>query len=260
VNRRLAEASHSESFYSPVREARRLRPLVSIIVVVFCDREELKQVIQSIIPHRSEEIEVIVIDGGSSDGTVEVLRDFGDQIEYWLSEADNGIYDAMNKGIAAAEGDFILHLNAGDRLVQIPSGSLRQCLDEGVDVASFRVLMDGKDIYRPRDGLKMRIDNCWHHQGTFYRRSKHLRYDSTYRICGDFEHNQRMIKMGCSVRLLPEIVAEHRNDGLSTHKSARSELYRSIRLHSGSVYIPVAFARFMLNDVRWTIMRFLRNR
>ncbi|MGD0442386.1 MAG: glycosyltransferase family 2 protein [Edaphobacter sp.] len=235
-----------------------LAPLVSIIIVVFRDREELQQVIESILPHVKQDIELIVIDGGSDDGTVELLHRFDDKIDYWLSEPDKGIYDAMNKGVAASRGEFVLHLNAGDRLTQIPSDSLRQCLKDDIDVASFRVLMDGKDVYIPRDGLKMRIDNCWHHQGTFYRRSKHLGYNPEYHICGDFDHNQRLIKAGCSVRLLPEIVAEHQNNGISMDKMARKEILRSIHEHFGVAYIPIALARLKLNDLRWATLRYLR--
>jgi glycosyltransferase involved in cell wall biosynthesis len=234
------------------------RPLVSIIIVVFQDREELRQIIQSILPHRGQDVELIVIDGGSDDGTVELLRNSDDQIDYWISEADGGIYDAMNKGVAASSGDYVLHLNAGDRLIQMPLASLRVCLDNGIDVASFRVLMDGKDVYTPRSGFWMKIDNCWHHQGTFYRRSSHLGYDPQYRICGDFELNQRLIRAGASVRLLPATVAQHQNNGVSVHPSSRKEIFRSIRLHFGVVYVFIAFVRFQLNKLRWAIARFLR--
>jgi glycosyltransferase involved in cell wall biosynthesis len=233
-------------------------PLVSIIIVVYQDQEELQRVIQSILPHKNQDLELIVIDGESTDGTVELLRGMNDKIDYWTSEPDNGIYDAMNKGISASRGEYILHLNAGDRLIQVPSPILRQCLEDDIDVASFRVLMDGKNVYIPRAGFPMRIDNRWHHQGTFYRRSKHLRYDTQYRICGDFDHNQRLMKAGSSVRLLPQIVAEHQNNGISMDKSARKEIFRSIRSHFGLVYFPIAFLRFQLNDLRGAIMRSFR--
>jgi glycosyltransferase involved in cell wall biosynthesis len=239
-------------------EARGTRPLVSIIIVVFQDREELRQIIQSILPRRAQGVELIVIDGGSDDGTVELLHSLDDQIDYWISEADSGIYDAMNKGVAASSGDYIFHLNAGDRLVQIPLASLRLCLNDSIDVVSFRVLMDGKDVYIPKSGFPMKIDNWWHHQGTFYRRSSHLGYDTEYRICGDFEHNQRLMKAGVAVRLLPDIVAEHQNNGVSLHPSSRKEIFRSIRSHFGVIYLSIAFTRFQLNKLRWAITRLLR--
>lgn len=258
MNTTVAVASRSERYQSPSRQATKMRPLVSIIVVVFRDRDELRQVVESIFPHLSQNMEIIVIDGGSNDGTLELLREFGNRVDYWLSEPDSGIYDAMNKGLAASRGEFILHLNAGDRLTRIPSGSLRQCLKDGIDVASFRVLMDGKDVYIPRDGMKMRIDNCWHHQGTFYRRSKHLGYNPLYRICGDFEHNQRLIKAGCSIRLFPQTIAEHLNNGISMDPSSRKEILQSVLLHFGTTYSVIASARFLLLDLRRAIMRLMR--
>jgi glycosyltransferase involved in cell wall biosynthesis len=234
-----------------------LRPLVSIIVVVFRDREELREVTQSIFPHQSHEVELIVIDGGSNDGTVELLSSLDDRIDYWISEPDEGIYDAMNKGVAASRGEYILHLNAGDRLIQVPLDILRRCLEDNIDVASFRVLMDGKDVYVPKVGFPMKIANWWHHQGTFYRRSSHLGYDTRYRICGDFELNQRLMKAGASVRLSTDLVAGHQNNGISMHPSAEKEIFRSIRSHFGAFYLPIAFFRLEFNKLRWAIVRFL---
>lgn len=262
----------AESFSPPIAiqsDARRLEggirlgpdqtcevPLVSIVIVAYRDRAEVEALIENITPFRSKDLEVIIIDGASDDGTIESLYSNNSRINYWLCEPDNGIYDAMNKGVAAARGEYILHLNAGDRLSQLPLEVLRECLRDNIDVVSFRVLMDGKDVFIPRVGFKMRIDNCWHHQGTFYRRSKHLGYDTRYRICGDFDHNQRLMKANCSIRLLPQIVAEHQNNGISMHKSGRKEIYRSVRLHFGTAYIPIAFVRFGMNKMRWGIKRF----
>jgi glycosyltransferase involved in cell wall biosynthesis len=210
------------------------------------------------LPHQSQDVELIVIDGGSDDGTVELLGSLGDRIDYWISEADEGIYDAMNKGVAASHGEYILHLNAGDRLIQMPLGILHQCLEDDIDVASFRVLMDKKDIYVPKAGFPMKIANWWHHQGTFYRRSSHLGYDTEYRICGDFELNQRLMKAGASVRLLTDLVAEHENNGISMHPSGEKEIFRSIRSHFGAFYLPIAFFRLELSKLKWTIVRFFR--
>ncbi|HVG27639.1 MAG TPA: glycosyltransferase, partial [Acidobacteriaceae bacterium] len=95
-------------------------PLVSVIAVVFRDRVELQKIVESVAPFRSERLELIVIDGGSKDGTLEFLQSNGEEIDFWMSEPDRGIYDAMNKGIQAARGEYVLHLNAGDRLRAVP--------------------------------------------------------------------------------------------------------------------------------------------
>ena len=123
-------------------ELRAERPLVSIVIVLFRDREECVRLLDNIFAFDPRQFELIVIDGGSDDGTVEVLREWDDKIDYWLSEPDSGIYDAMNKGIAAAHGEYIFHLNAGDTLKSIPSETLAACLKDEVDVASFAVISD----------------------------------------------------------------------------------------------------------------------
>lgn len=102
------------------------QPLVSIITVVFRAPNELLSLIESVLRLKNENIEFIVIDGGSEDGTRELLRKYDSEIDYWVSESDRGIYDAMNKGIAAAHGKFIFHLNAGDKLLYIPIPELKQ--------------------------------------------------------------------------------------------------------------------------------------
>jgi glycosyltransferase involved in cell wall biosynthesis len=247
---RRADGGSREAFHTG-----RQPPLVSIIVVAFRDRDEVAALIENIRPFRGADVELVIIDGGSDDGTPELLQARNDEVDYWVSEPDSGIYEAMNKGIAAARAEYILHLNAGDRLISIPVEALHRGLEDNIDVAGFRVLMDGKDLYVPRTGFPMRIDNWWHHQGTFYRRQKHLGYDLRYQVFGDFEHNQRLLKSGCSVRLHPEIVAAHNNNGISMGQSARFELYRSIRIHFGPVYLPIAFARFELNKLRAAIKR-----
>jgi glycosyltransferase involved in cell wall biosynthesis len=232
------------------REAQISRPLVSIIIVVSRDMEELRQVIASILPHRDHGIEIVVIDGGSDDGTVELLQSLDDQVDYWLSEPDNGIYDAMNKGLKAATGEYVLHLNAGDRLRSIPWDELRKCAADSVDVVCCRVKIDESVEFISDTSLLSRIDNTWHHQGTFYRRVAHLGYDTTYRAGGDFDHNQRMMRAGCSVRTCSCVVADHRNNGITTQNTSHGEIYRSVRMNYGWPYFMLSKLRFTLRDLR----------
>ncbi|MFH0761601.1 MAG: glycosyltransferase family 2 protein [Bacteroidota bacterium] len=90
------------------------KPLVSVITVVFNSVNLLEQTIQSVLNQTWPDIEYIIIDGGSKDGTVDIIRKYERKIAYWVSEPDGGLYDAMNKGLAAATGDFVWFLNSGD--------------------------------------------------------------------------------------------------------------------------------------------------
>ncbi|MBE9072995.1 glycosyltransferase [Microcystis sp. LEGE 08355] len=92
-----------------------LVPLVTIITVVFNGEKHLEQTIQSIISQTYDNVEYIIIDGGSTDGTVDIIRKYEEVIDYWVSEPDAGISDAMNKGISLATGILINHLHAGDK-------------------------------------------------------------------------------------------------------------------------------------------------
>jgi glycosyltransferase involved in cell wall biosynthesis len=222
-------------------DVRAERPLVSIIVVLFRDREECIRLLQNISSFDPRDFELIVIDGGSDDGTVEVLHEWNDKIDYWLSEPDSGIYDAMNKGIAAARGEYVLHLNAGDTLQFIPSDTLSACLKDHVDVASFAVLTENGKVFRPTTGFFLRIFNSWHHQGTFYRRALHLVYDTQYRVYADFDLNQRILKSGKKVRLFEEIVSYHGDGGISHSGRNEHENYRSIRKNFGIHYAALRY-------------------
>jgi hypothetical protein len=94
------------------------RPLLSIVTVVYNGEQYLEQTIQSVINQSYEYLEYIVIDGGSTDQTLEIIAKYNDYIDYWVSEPDTGIYNAMNKGTKLATGSHVLHLNADDLLFE----------------------------------------------------------------------------------------------------------------------------------------------
>lgn len=91
-------------------------PKITIITVVFNGAETLEQTILSVVKQTYKNIEYIIIDGGSTDGSIDIIKKYQDQISYWISELDNGIYDAMNKGVDLATGDYIYFLGADDFL------------------------------------------------------------------------------------------------------------------------------------------------
>lgn len=222
-------------------DVRSKTPLFSIITVVFRDKDELERILKNVFTFDSADFEVIVIDGASKDGTVELLQRWDDKIDYWLSEPDSGIYDAMNKGIAAALGDYIFHLNAGDTLNLVPYETLAACLKERVDVASFAVQTDQGEIFRPTAGNFLWLFNTWHHQGTFYLRSPEMVYDTSYRTYADFDLNQRLFKSGKKVRLFDEVVSIHSTAGISHSGQDEHEKHRSIRKNFGLRYVILGY-------------------
>ena len=96
-----------------------MKPKISIITINYNNFEGLKKTIKSVINQTWKDYEYIVIDGGSNDGSVEYLKSLDNTINFWVSEADNGVYHAMNKGINKANGEYLLFLNSGDHFFLI---------------------------------------------------------------------------------------------------------------------------------------------
>ncbi|MCI5136399.1 MAG: glycosyltransferase [Candidatus Electrothrix sp. AW2] len=90
------------------------KPLITVITVVFNGVQRLEETILSVIGQTYDNVEYIIIDGGSTDGTLDIIRKYEHAIDYWVSEKDRGIYDAMNKGIDLTTGEWMNFMNAGD--------------------------------------------------------------------------------------------------------------------------------------------------
>lgn len=105
------------------------RPLLSIVTVVYNGEKYLEQTIQSVINQSYEHLEYIIVDGGSTDRTLEIIAKYDQYIDYWVSEPDQGIYNAMNKGTKLATGSHVLHLNADDLLFEPKCLEFLHCAD-----------------------------------------------------------------------------------------------------------------------------------
>lgn len=118
-------------------------PKISVITVCFNAEKYIEQTIQSVIKQVGVDFEYIIIDGESTDSTVEIIKKYESDLTVWISEPDNGIADAMNKGISCASGDYVLFLHADDYLVS--SDSMTKAIDylennTDIDVYAFDIL------------------------------------------------------------------------------------------------------------------------
>lgn len=235
--------------HAPLEGGRRLReldapaPLLTVLTVVFNGGEQLTATLQSVIALQRADIEYIVIDGGSSDGTLDLLRRYEDRLDYWRSEPDRGIYDAMNKGIALARGAFVLHLNIGDKLLAVPR-LLSAALPPGIACVAGRVRIGVDTVHIPSAGLALKLHNTLHHQGCFYRRGPLLHYDLHYRVFSDFDLNQRLVKAGQRIQICSDLVAVHDDGGISHTTSRFNEVFQIIRKNEGVAWMMLSFFYF----------------
>lgn len=120
--------------------------IISIITVVFNGKEHLEETILSVLNQTYDNIEYIIIDGASTDGTLDIIKKYEDKIDYWVSEKDKGIYDAMNKGINLANGEWLNFMNAGDKFYNDDTleGVLKEnIIDQADCIYSNTIFSDG---------------------------------------------------------------------------------------------------------------------
>jgi glycosyltransferase involved in cell wall biosynthesis len=170
-------------------------PIISIITSVLDGASTLRATFDSIIPQLSNDVEYIVVDGGSSDGTQEIINEYSGRLAYWVSERDDGIYEAWNKGLSRASGRYIGFVGSDDILLP---GALCTYLNHircqpEIEYWSAKVALgriDGRVIGQPWRWNKFRRYMNVAHVGSLHRRDLYDRfgiYDTWYRIAGDYE-------------------------------------------------------------------------
>jgi glycosyltransferase involved in cell wall biosynthesis len=175
------------------KEPPRERPLITIVTVVLNDAEGLKKTIRSVLEQTYGHIEFIIIDGASSDSTLDVIKRNEDKIDLWISEPDNGIFDAMNKGIDRASGQWINFMNAGDSFYQkdtVETVFNKDC--GGADFIYGHTYFLGGDF---RGVVKAwSFDILWKtmvftHQSLFTRSAvlQKRKFNTQFKICADYD-------------------------------------------------------------------------
>ncbi len=196
-------------------------PQISIITVVYNRAETVERAIKSVLDQRYKNIEYIIIDGGSTDGTVDVIEKYRGRIDYFISEPDNGVYSAMNKGISLATGDYICLLNADDYYDENFISSLVESAQAGSpDIVCGVINMNGT-VIEPReinDGVYFGHLNFFH--GTFLVKRECYDeigpYNEDFRIVSDVVWVQAAYAAGKSFRTCKGAVVNFSDGGLSS--------------------------------------------
>lgn len=201
-------------------------PLVTVVTVCLNAARTLEQCLSSVFAQTWQNIEYIVIDGGSTDGTLDIIRRHEHALDYWVSEPDGGLYQAMNKGLALAAGDFVLFLNSDDWYTPDCVESLVNAKRySGADFVSARAqYVDGagKPVYIMRSmpydpGIRIRMP--LRHETMLIPAAIYNAvggYDTSYRIIADFHLSIRLFTAGCTHYELPRPLIRFRNTGVST--------------------------------------------
>ncbi len=207
---------------------------LTIITVNRNNRKGLADTIKSVSAQTVPPYEFLVIDGASDDGSVDVIRQNQDSITKWVSEPDKGIYNAMNKGIDLATGDWCLFLNSGDRLCN--EKVLERILETGADAdiicGSTIILENPPRKFTPAESVTLNTlyERAINHQSALIRTTilKKYHYDETYKICADRKlFTQALIFDNCSYAPIDVDIADYDIDGFSSRNRTLSELEKA---------------------------------
>ncbi len=174
------------------------KPLITVVTVVYNGVATLEQTILSVINQTYDNVEYIVIDGASTDGTLDVIKKYEDKIDYWQSEPDKGIYDAMNKGVVLSNGEWINFMNSGDLFYEATTMKKIFIRDYSeYDVIYGNVVNKwsiGFEVKYPLE--KQYPEMPFSHQSCFTktRLVKKYKFDTDYKIAADREMFYRIIK------------------------------------------------------------------
>lgn len=193
-------------------------PLISIVTVVYNGKNSLEKTIQGVLSQSYKNIEYIIIDGGSTDSTQNIIDKYADDIDYWISEPDNGIYDAMNKGIAAAKGDWIYFLGSDDMLYNNRTISdILEYLASDKSVVFGNIMYANGKCVKSRFNIFTLLHNTVHHQSAFYNANlfKNWSFDSGLSLIADYELNLRIYLNKMKYRQIDRTIAICNQRGLS---------------------------------------------
>ena len=190
----------SKTMTESVIHPRNEQILISIITATYNAEPSLENLIKSVILQKTKEIEFIIIDGGSKDNTIEIVKKYESHLKYWISEPDDGVYDAWNKGVSIAKGEYIMFLGADDLLLPGALAAYIHFLGKkghNFDIISSKldyVNVHGEHLRfvgEPWNWNKFKMNRMsFAHPGMLHNERLFIKngsFDTTFKICGDFE-------------------------------------------------------------------------
>ncbi|MFM7729024.1 MAG: glycosyltransferase family 2 protein [Flavobacteriales bacterium] len=240
-------------------------PSISVIIPVYNGKRTLAEALKSVWQQTLPAFEILVIDGGSSDGTIDLLQASAHRITHWVSEPDRGVYDAINKGIRKATGDWIYILGSDDQLASADvfervSSALTASTDlvfGSVRNANIRHSMV-PEVHISSVGTGLYIRNTLHQQSAFYNRRlfEQAEFDTSMRVLADYDFHLLLFKRRVNNTPIDLVIATCEASGLSKQFNAAlyMEEFRLKKKRLGVVVAlllsPIIGAKFLLKQLR----------
>ncbi len=245
-------------------------PLISIIIPVFNNRNTIEGTLLSVIDQSMDNYELIIVDGGSTDGSLDIIKKYHKWIDLTISESDEGIYDAFNKGVRAANGEWICFIGADDRLYSKEfTHNADRNLKMAIERSNFYVY--GKIEHRnekgglieiggiPWDEAKkcfyqtMNINHCgaFHHKSLF---NEFGLFDINFKIAGDYDFLLRIMKAGTNPIFIDEIFVCMLEGGVSNAMGNRLRMVKEVKVARSNNGLEAFVSKLILWEIRVRFM------
>lgn len=242
-----------------------LTPKFSVITVCYNAQTTLEDTIQSVIAQTYHHVEYIIVDGASKDRTLSIINRYRDRITTVVSEPDKGLYDAMNKGLRLATGDYVCFLNAGDSFHE--DDTLQQMVHTLRELTELPDVLYGETALVDAEGHFVRMRRLqapehltWHsfrqgmlvcHQAFFAKRTLAEPYDLRYRFSADFDWCIRIMKKSKVLHNTHLTLIDYLEEGMTTrnHKASLHERFRIMAKHYGWLSTVAHHAWFVVRAV-----------
>lgn len=242
-------------------------PVLSIVTVVYNSEQFIERTIKSVLAQSYRNIEHIILDGNSKDNTVKIIQSYEQDIAYWKSESDKGIYDAMNKAQKFATGDYIMFLNSGDEFCD--NFVVEKIFKTGISADAYygdTIITDelGNPIksrrLRPPKQLKwsdLRYGMLVCHQSIIIKKSLSEEYNINYRIAADIDWAIRSLKKCKTINNVKIPISKFMEGGMSTqhHRKGLEERFKILSSHFGLIPNVFTHLYFVVRIIAQKILR-----
>jgi glycosyltransferase involved in cell wall biosynthesis len=227
------------------------KPILSVITIVYNNVKDIERTILSVTRQTYPNIEYIVVDGLSTDGTLDIIHKYENRIAQIIGEKDEGIYDAMNKGLAAAKGDYVIFMNSGDEFFDAETVDAIFASADNADIYYGETEMidaNGQSLGQRRhkapkkfNWKSFRYGMSISHQAIYIKRSLTEPYDRQYTLSSDIDWILRIAKKAKTIINVNRYVAKYLVGGMSKkkHKQSLVERFRIMKKHYG--LLPTVF-------------------